>query len=87
MQRFQKTIVDQAEANIDTLAPGYTHLQRAQPISFAHHLMTYFWMLERDKERFKESIKRMDISPLGAGALAGTTFPIDREMSCGITWF
>ncbi|WP_102691722.1 argininosuccinate lyase [Rummeliibacillus pycnus] len=85
--KFQETIVDQAEANIDTLAPGYTHLQRAQPISFAHHLMTYFWMLERDKERFNESLKRIDISPLGAGALAGTTFPIDRELSAKLMGF
>lgn len=85
--KFQETIVDQAEANIDTLAPGYTHLQRAQPISFAHHLMTYFWMLERDKERFNESVKRIDISPLGAGALAGTTFPIDRELSAKLMGF
>ncbi|WP_397538750.1 argininosuccinate lyase [Rummeliibacillus pycnus] len=85
--KFQETIVDQAVANIDTLAPGYTHLQRAQPISFAHHLMTYFWMLERDKERFSESLKRIDISPLGAGALAGTTFPIDREMSAKLMGF
>lgn len=78
---FQETIINQAEKHIETLAPGYTHLQRAQPISFAHHLMAYFWMLERDKERFKDSIKRIDISPLGAGALAGTTFPIDRKLS------
>lgn len=85
--KFQETIVNQAEANIDTLAPGYTHLQRAQPISFAHHLMTYFWMLERDKERFNESLKRIDISPLGAGALAGTTFPIDRELSAKLMGF
>lgn len=85
--KFQETIVDQAEANIDTLAPGYTHLQRAQPISFAHHLMTYFWMLERDKERFNESVKRIDISPLGAGALAGTTFPIDRKLSAELMGF
>ncbi|MGG0657520.1 argininosuccinate lyase [Rummeliibacillus pycnus] len=85
--KFQEAIVNQAEANIDTLAPGYTHLQRAQPISFAHHLMTYFWMLERDKERFSESLKRIDISPLGAGALAGTTFPIDREMSAKLMGF
>lgn len=85
--KFQETIIAQAQANIDTLAPGYTHLQRAQPISFAHHLMTYFWMLERDKERFNESVKRIDISPLGAGALAGTTFPIDRELSAELMGF
>ncbi|MER2169113.1 MAG: argininosuccinate lyase [Psychrobacillus psychrodurans] len=81
IEAFQETIVNQAEKHIETLAPGYTHLQRAQPISFAHHLMAYFWMLERDKERFTDSIKRIDISPLGAGALAGTTFPIDRKLS------
>ena len=81
IELFQKTLVAQAEEHVETLAPGYTHLQRAQPISFAHHLMAYFWMLERDKDRFKDSIKRIDISPLGAGALAGTTFPIDRKLS------
>ena len=59
--------------------PGYTHLQRAQPISFAHHVMTYFWMLERDYSRFVDSMKRIDISPLGAAALSGTTHPIDRH--------
>ena len=81
IEHFQKTIVEQAEQNVDTIAPGYTHLQRAQPISFAHHLMVYFWQLQRDKERFTESMKRIDILPLGAGAMAGTTFPIDRLKS------
>ncbi|WP_298467598.1 argininosuccinate lyase [uncultured Psychrobacillus sp.] len=84
---FQETIVNQAEKHIETLAPGYTHLQRAQPISFAHHLMAYFWMLERDKERFLDSMKRIDISPLGSGALAGTTFPIDRKLSADYLGF
>lgn len=87
IQVFQKTIVNQAEDHIETLAPGYTHLQRAQPISFAHHLMAYFWMLERDKERFLDSMKRIDISPLGSGALAGTTFPIDRKISADYLGF
>ena len=59
--------------------PGYTHLQRAQPVLFAHHLLAYFWMFERDKQRYEDSLKRVNWSPLGAGALAGTTFPIDRE--------
>ena len=81
IETFQQTLVTQAETHVETLAPGYTHLQRAQPISFAHHLMAYFWMLERDKDRFKDSVKRIDISPLGAGALAGTTFPIDRKVA------
>ena len=78
---FQQTILLKAEEHVETIAPGYTHLQRAQPISFAHHLMAYFWMLERDKNRFSESLKRVDVSPLGAGALAGTTFPIDRALA------
>ena len=70
-----------SENNIETIMPGYTHLQRAQPISFAHHILAYFWMLERDVNRYEDSLKRINISPLGAGALAGTTFPIDREYS------
>jgi len=78
INEFQKTIIDQAEQNIETIMPGYTHLQRAQPISFSHHLMAYFWMLDRDKQRYSDSLKRINLSPLGAGALAGTTFPIDR---------
>lgn len=84
---LQSAILDQAKKNVETLIPGYTHLQRAQPISFAHHLMAYFWMLERDKERFTESLKRINKSPLGAGALAGTTFPIDRHLSAELLNF
>lgn len=84
---FQQTLLVQAKEHIETIAPGYTHLQRAQPISFAHHLMAYFWMLERDKQRFTESIKRIDILPLGAGAMAGTTFPIDRLKSAELLGF
>lgn len=87
ISEFQRTLVDQAGRNIETLMPGYTHLQRAQPISFAHHLMAYFWMLDRDKQRFMDSMKRINLSPLGAGALAGTTFPIDRHMTAEILGF
>ena len=75
IELFQKTLVAQAEEHVETLAPGYTHLQRAQPISFAHHLMAYFWMLERDKERFKDSIKRIDISPLRCRCPCRDYFP------------
>ncbi|ANZ33817.1 argininosuccinate lyase [Staphylococcus carnosus] len=75
---LQETIVKLADDHVDTIMPGYTHLQRAQPISFAHHVMTYFWMLERDKNRFEDALKRIDINPLGAAALSGTTHPIDR---------
>lgn len=74
----QKAILNQASDHVDTILPGYTHLQRAQPVSFAHHLLAYFWMLQRDRERFEDSLKRVSGSPLGGGALAGTTFPIDR---------
>ena len=87
IEAFQKTIIKQAEQHIETIAPGYTHLQRAQPISFAHHLMVYFWQLERDKARFTESMARIDMSPLGAGAMAGTTFPIDRLKSAELLGF
>ncbi|MFC0525078.1 argininosuccinate lyase [Pontibacillus salicampi] len=83
----QQAIVNQAEANVQTILPGYTHLQRAQPISFAHHIMAYFWMLERDKCRLQDSLKRISISPLGAGALAGTTFPIERTRTAEILGF
>ena len=75
---LQHALVESANANKDVIMPGYTHLQRAQPILFAHHLMAYFGMLTRDFERFQGVYARTDIMPLGAGALAGTTLPIDR---------
>ncbi|MCZ0702734.1 argininosuccinate lyase [Natronobacillus azotifigens] len=75
----QQALVKQAEANLDTVLPGYTHLQRAQPVLFAHHMMAYVFMFQRDLERLADSWKRVNKSPLGAGALAGTSFPIDRE--------
>lgn len=79
IERIQQTILDLAKNNIHVIMPGYTHLQRAQPVLFSHHIMVYFWMLKRDKERFQDSLKRIDTSPLGAGAISGTTFDIDRE--------
>jgi len=79
VEDVQQALIEQAKENIQTLIPGYTHLQRAQPVSFAHHLMAYFWMFERDKERLMDSLKRINWLPLGSGALAGTTFPINRE--------
>lgn len=84
---LQDVLVRKAEEEQETIIPGYTHLQRAQPISFGHHLMAYFWMLERDYERFQESLKRINKSPLGAGALAGTTFPIDRHYTAELLGF
>ncbi len=76
---FQRTILGQAEANKDVIMPGYTHLQLAQPVLFAHHILAYFEMLERDAGRFKDCLKRTDVMPLGSGALAGVTYDIDRE--------
>lgn len=73
-------ILDLAENNKETIMPGYTHLQRAQPITYANYLLAYAYMLKRDIGRFKDTYKRMNYSPLGACALAGTTYPIDRKM-------
>ncbi|MGP7818449.1 argininosuccinate lyase [Niallia sp. 01092] len=87
IEELQNALIKKAEENVETIMPGYTHLQRAQPISFAHHLMAYFWMFERDKSRLQENLKRINVSPLGAGALAGTTFPIDRMYSAELMEF
>ena len=81
VQHFRAVLVNKAEEHVETIMPGYTHLQHAQPISFGHHLMAYYGMLTRDQSRLEESMKRVDISPLGCAALAGTTFPIDRQMT------
>ena len=77
--KFQKTLLTIAERHINTVMPGYTHLQRAQPVLLGHHLMAYVEMLERDKGRFTDSLKRLNVLPLGACALAGTTLPSDRD--------
>ncbi|MGH8013574.1 MAG: argininosuccinate lyase [Candidatus Binataceae bacterium] len=71
-------LLEVARAHVETVMPGYTHLQRAQPVSLAHHLLAYVEMFERDRERFAQAFERTDVMPLGAGALAGTTLPIDR---------
>ncbi|NAO99358.1 argininosuccinate lyase [Halomonas sp. MG34] len=76
---LQEALLQQVEENRDTVLPGYTHLQRAQPVLFSHHLLAYVFMLQRDVERLGDSSKRVNKSPLGAGALAGTTFGIDRQ--------
>ena len=78
---FQTTLLDMAEAQADTIMPGYTHLQVAQPITLGHHLLAWFEMLDRDRNRFLDARKRINQSPLGAAALAGTGFPIDRHMT------
>lgn len=77
--RFQRALLDQAERHADTLIPGYTHLQRAQPLCLAHHLLAYIEMAERDRQRLADVRKRVNICPLGAAALAGTPVPIDRR--------
>ena len=78
LRNLRKAIVDLAEKHVDTVMPGYTHLQRAQPVLLAHHLMAYYEMFSRDTGRFEDGLKRMDENPLGSAALAGTTYPIDR---------
>lgn len=78
-RQLQHALLDRAEENIDTIIPGYTHLQRAQPVSFGHVLMAYYEMLGRDAESFSQAHKSSDVLPLGSGALAGTTYPLDRE--------
>lgn len=80
IKETQISIVGLAEKNSALIMPGYTHLQRAQPVLLAHHLLAYYEMLKRDHERFKESLKRANILPLGSAALAGSTFDLDREM-------
>lgn len=79
LQNFQNALLELAEIHADTPFPGWTHLQVAQPVTFGHHLLAYFEMLHRDRERFKDCRRRVNRLPLGAAALAGTTFPIDRE--------
>lgn len=81
IKALQKELLTQAKDHLHTLLPGVTHLQPAQPVSLAHHLMAYLWMLERDKNRFDDAVKRINKMPLGSAALAGTGFPIDREMT------
>ena len=87
LREFQGVLLDIAEKHVETLIPGYTHLQRAQPLSLAHHLLAYFQMAQRDWERLGDVSRRVNISPLGCGALAGTTFPIDRHYTAKLLNF
>ncbi len=79
VRALQLALVDKAGAHLDVVLPGYTHLQRAQPILFSHYALSLFWMLERDRGRLADLQRRADVLPLGAGALAGNAFPVDRE--------
>jgi argininosuccinate lyase len=87
LRQFQGALLNHSEQHVETLIPGYTHLQRAQPISLAHHLLAYFQMTQRDWERLEDVYQRTNISPLGCGALAGTTFPIDRQYTADLLGF
>jgi len=79
LRRMQAALVDLAERNEDLVCPGYTHMQRAQPVLLAHHLMAYYEMLKRDRERLQDGLARVNVMPLGSAALAGSTFDLDRE--------
>ena len=87
VQDLQRVLLDLAESHISVIMPGYTHLQVAQPVRLSHHLLAYQQMLSRDAGRLADALVRMDVSPLGSGALAGTTFPIDRHQTADMLGF
>ena len=87
IRKLLKVLTDTAEEHKESIMPGYTHLQRAQPVSFGHHLMAYAMMLLRDLERLKDCRKRTNVSPIGCCALAGTTYETDRQMEAGLLGF
>jgi argininosuccinate lyase len=87
LNRLCRTLATTAQQHVDTVMPGYTHLQRAQPVLLAHHWMAYYEMFKRDAERFADSMKRTNVMPLGAAALAGTTYPIDRQYTAELLNF
>lgn len=87
VKKLAVTVLGIAKQHTDTIMPGYTHLQRAQPITFAHHLMAYVWMLIRDLDRLKDTAKRMNYCPLGSGALAGTTYKTNRRQTAELLGF
>jgi argininosuccinate lyase len=85
--QMQQALLELAEREADTILPGFTHLQTAQPITFGHHMMAWFEMLDRDRERLADCNKRVNVMPLGAAALAGTTYPIDRHYTARLLNF
>jgi argininosuccinate lyase len=87
IDRLRHALLDLADAEADTIMPGFTHLQVAQPVTFGHHLMAWFEMLSRDRERLTDCRKRVNVMPLGAAALAGTSYPIDRQMTADLLGF
>jgi argininosuccinate lyase len=87
LEALMKSLLGQADAGVDWVMPGFTHLQVAQPVTWGHHMMAYVEMFARDRSRFSDARKRMNTSPLGAAALAGTSFPIDRDMTAAALGF
>ncbi len=87
IERLQRGLIDLAEREAETILPGFTHLQTAQPITFGHHLLAWFEMLQRDRDRLADCRRRMNIMPLGSAALAGTTYPIDRHYTAKLLGF
>ena len=87
LHQLAKTVLAQAKKHVNTLIPGYTHLQRAQPVSLAHHLLAYMEMFGRDRDRLADALKRTNVMPLGSAALAGTNFPIDRHHTAKLLGF
>jgi len=87
LRRFQESLVTLARRELSVVMPGYTHMQRAQPVLFAHHLLAYVEMAERDKGRLRDALRRINVMPLGSGALAGTNFPLDREYTARLLGF
>ena len=87
LRRLQVALIDMADQEFDTILPGFTHLQTAQPVTFGHHMMAWFEMLDRDHGRLRDCAERMNVMPLGAAALAGTTFPIDRDLTARLLGF
>ena len=87
LENFQRVLVAKGKANRTVAMPGYTHLQRAQPVLFAHHLLAYVEMIERDKGRVRDAVARLNVMPLGSGALAGTNYPVDRAFTAKLLGF
>ena len=87
LKNLRRAFVKQAEENLGVIMPGYTHLQIAQPVLYSHHMLAYYQMFKRDAERFEDTLKRVNVSPLGSAALAGTSYPLDREFTAKLLGF
>lgn len=87
LEALQRALIDKAESHLNTLMPGFTHMQHAQPVTLAHHLMAHCFRLQRDSDRFLDAYRRLNVCPLGSAALAGTTYPIDRQRSAELLGF